>query len=780
MVVNTAIGFLFSGSGLLAATAPGKVARHVATLVAILIMILAFEELAVLFFDLSPALSLPELHRPLQPDYPHPGRMAPNTALCFFLFGSFLILQARSVAGWAAGVAKWCATAVGSIGLLGVIGYSLRLEFLYDWSGVVRMAVHTGIGMVVLGWGAWSLLEARHPLLLLTAGGEVEGVKRTATFLLVLVAASAGIGGFAFLQGQVEKEASDDLLHMTQARIELFDQVIWHRLGRAKVVSQGVDLSGRLRDLAQAPDKAGTLERQREWASRLAENGFSSVIAEVAGRRWQLLGRPLTASLSVPLQQADPALLMWKEGYVLRVDAPVHDSAGIVGRLITEQPLDALTAMSAAGNRVGGTAELAVCAPGAGGLQCFPLRSRPAPFTIPRAIGSQRLPMDYALRGSTGTRVAFDYRGHRVLAGYGPIGGTGLGMVVKRDIAEIYAPIRVQFQRIVAFLAALLLAGHWVLRRRLRPLLLAMEVSRADAVAESARFEAAVESNLDAFFILESVRDKSRHLVDLRYSLINARAEDILDRPREQVIGRGLCEISPEHRESGFFANLVRVVETGEPLVEERESVVRKSRWYHMQAVRLGDGVGLTVRDVTAARQDADRILHQATHDPLTGLANRQGFEAALTQAIIEATSTGQMSVLALLDLDDFKPVNDTLGHAAGDLLLQEVARRLQDSLRPSDFVARLGGDEFVLILPSVGYRVGVEKLARKLVAAVARPMMLDGHEAKVSASLGITLFPLGGEDATALLRQADEAMYQAKNAGRNGYVVFDRDAPKP
>ena len=780
MVVNTAIGFVFSGSGLLAATAPGKAARHFGTLVGILIVLLAIEELAVLFFDLSPALSFPELHRPLQPDYPHPGRMAPNTALCFLLFGSLMILQARPALTWATGVARSCATAVGAIGLLGVIGYSLRLEFLYGWSGVVRMAVHTGIGMIALGSGAWSLLEERHPLSLLTAGGEVAGVKRTATFLLVVVAASAGIGGFAFLQGQVEKAASDDLLHMTQARIELFDQVIWHRLGRAKVASQGADLSGRLRELAQVPDEAGALAGLRAWAVDLAENGFSSVVAEVGGRRWQVLGSPAAAALSVPLRQADPASLIWKDGYILRVAVPVHDSDGIVGSLITEQPLDALTAMVAAGNRVGSTGELAVCAPKAGGLKCFPLRSRPAPFSIPRTIGGQPLPMDYALRGITATRVAFDYRRHRVLAGYGPIGRTGLGMVVKRDIAEIYAPIRVQFQLIFVFLVALLLAGHWVLRRRLRPLLRSMEESHADAVAESARFAAAVESNLDAFFILECVRDEARQIVDLRYSLINARAEYTLDLPRDQVIGRGLCELSPAHCENGFFANLLRVVETGEPLVEERESVVRKSRWYHMQAVRLGDGVGLTVRDVTAARQDADRIRHQAMHDPLTGLANRQGFEVALTEAIIEATARGQVSALALLDLDEFKLVNDTLGHAAGDLLLQEVAHRLKDSLRPSDFVARLGGDEFVLILPSVGYRVGVEKLARKLVAAVARPMMLDGHEAKVSASMGITLFPNDGDDATALLRQADAAMYEAKNAGRNGYVVFDRNAPKP
>jgi diguanylate cyclase (GGDEF)-like protein len=241
-----------------------------------------------------------------------------------------------------------------------------------------------------------------------------------------------------------------------------------------------------------------------------------------------------------------------------------------------------------------------------------------------------------------------------------------------------------------------------------------------------------------------------------------------------------MCELFPALRANGLLDKFIGVMATGQPMIEERESVLKNGRCYHLQAVRLGDGIGLTVRDITEAKQEADRIRHQALHDPLTGLANRAGFEAALTEEVIAASAKGRVSALALIDLDDFKQVNDTLGHAAGDLLLKEVAQRLRDSLRPSDVVARLGGDEFVLILSNVGYRVGAEKLARKLVAAVARPMILGGHEARVSASMGVTLFPYADDAPADLLRQADEAMYEAKNAGRNGYVIFDRTVPKP
>ena len=285
MVVNTAIGFALSGIGLLAASAQGRWPARIAAIFGALVALLAIEELCVLIFDISPALSLPELHRPLQPGYPHPGRMAPNSALCFLLFGAGLIASMHAhreiVANWMQRVA----IAVLAVGLLGVIGYSLQLEYLYSWTGVVRMAVHSGVGMVALGSGLWNLAQARAGAQPISDGKEVAGVYRTATLLLLVASASAGVGGFAFLQDQVEQQMRDDLIHMTVDRILMFEQVIQDRSGRATVASEDDDLAMPLRVLASAPDDPAALRALRVWAVSQRANEFSSVRVTAYGRQ---------------------------------------------------------------------------------------------------------------------------------------------------------------------------------------------------------------------------------------------------------------------------------------------------------------------------------------------------------------------------------------------------------------------------------------------------------------------------------------------------------------
>ncbi len=291
-----------------------------------------------------------------------------------------------------------------------------------------------------------------------------------------------------------------------------------------------------------------------------------------------------------------------------------------------------------------------------------------------------------------------------------------------------------------------------------------------------------MESNLDAFFILEPMRDAAGDIQDLRYVLLNARAERTLGRPRAEVIGHGMCELFPELRSDGMLARYVRAIQTGEPVVEERSAVANtgQTRWYHLQAVKLGDGLGVTVRDITRARQASEQARHQAIHDPLTGLANRAGFALSLAAAIADASKDGHVVAVALLDLDEFKPINDNLGHAAGDQVLQHVAARLRDSVRPSDSIARLGGDEFVLVLPNLDYPAGAEVVARKVIAQIAKPMRVEGRDLVVTASIGISVYPHDGSDATLLLKAADAAMYRAKRAGRNRYAIHVPESGTP
>ncbi len=169
----------------------------------------------------------------------------------------------------------------------------------------------------------------------------------------------------------------------------------------------------------------------------------------------------------------------------------------------------------------------------------------------------------------------------------------------------------------------------------------------------------------------------------------------------------------------------------------------------------------------------AQRVEYLAYHDGLTTLPNRSLFTRLLEQAVQQAQRHQRKLALLFLDLDRFKHVNDTLGHEAGDQLLQEVAQRLKGALRESDTVARLGGDEFVVLLMEVGDRKHVAAVARKLIAAVGQPFVLHGQECAVGASIGIAVYPDDGRDEQTLTKNADAAMYQTKIGGRNGFQFF-------
>lgn len=179
-------------------------------------------------------------------------------------------------------------------------------------------------------------------------------------------------------------------------------------------------------------------------------------------------------------------------------------------------------------------------------------------------------------------------------------------------------------------------------------------------------------------------------------------------------------------------------------------------------------------RDVTDRIRAEKRIRHSAYHDPLTRLPNRALFQDRLAQQVSRARRTGSNTALLLLDLDRFKTINDTLGHSAGDRLLVEVARRLKSRTREGDTIARLGGDEFVLIVSELRFREDAAAIAEQLLEVLKPPIQIDEHELHVSASIGIAMFPDDGDEATTLMKNADMALYRAKELGRDNYQAFE------
>lgn len=191
--------------------------------------------------------------------------------------------------------------------------------------------------------------------------------------------------------------------------------------------------------------------------------------------------------------------------------------------------------------------------------------------------------------------------------------------------------------------------------------------------------------------------------------------------------------------------------------------------------------------DITARKQAEERIRFLAYYDHLTRLPNRVMLQERLREAIETARLHSRLLAIMFLDLDQFKRINDTLGHGAGDLVLQEAARRLQESLRhndyvsiarpetplPQDLLARLGGDEFVILLTEVGQAEDVTRVARRILNVIAKPFPIGGNEVFIGCSIGIALFPQDGADMELLLKNADTALYHAKDQGRNNYQLY-------
>ena len=251
----------------------------------------------------------------------------------------------------------------------------------------------------------------------------------------------------------------------------------------------------------------------------------------------------------------------------------------------------------------------------------------------------------------------------------------------------------------------------------------------------------------------------------------------------EQALGHSAFDLLLTDDEEGQLvrAAMLQVVTAGTgwhgEFVGRRHN--QNTLWLHASISPMLSGRGdteklvMVLEDISSYKQAQAKAEYLAFHDALTGLANRRLFLLRLDEAVRRVRRAGTLSALLFFDLDEFKRINDTLGHETGDELLRQVAQRLLASVREDDLVARLGGDEFCLLLGNLHDSVEAGTLARKLMAVMAAPLQLGEHTLVVSCSVGITLLPIDGDRADELLRNADLAMYRAKAEGKNRFVFF-------
>jgi len=288
-------------------------------------------------------------------------------------------------------------------------------------------------------------------------------------------------------------------------------------------------------------------------------------------------------------------------------------------------------------------------------------------------------------------------------------------------------------------------------------------------------YRIATEGGNDGFYMFDAVYDSNRSIMDFKVVDCNERGADFYGLKKAELIGTKLST-----RYSGSYFDLLMntfrsAMQFGfyDDEVELPPDSQIKIRWVKRKFVRSGNGLAVTLQDITERKMADERLAFMAHHDQLTHLPNRLLLRDRFDQAVAIAAREETGIAMLFLDLDNFKHVNDAFGHQVGDQLLLEIVKRLQGCIRDIDTICRQGGDEFILLLPNINDINAISRIAQNILDAVAEPVEVGGHTFGTSASIGISLFPNDGSDFETLLKNADTAMYHIKGSGRNGYRFF-------
>ena len=607
-----------------------------------------------------------------------------------------------------------------------------------------------------------------------------------AGLILVLATLFSGSIVFFLMERHAESLLRQNLLSALQNKVKTVEAEIRQRRAAAVTVATRPFLI----DQVQRASAPGGGEEALRMLERGAKSFLSSGLSAIAlndrdghelARAGAFAKRP---DLAVPLDTAGRTQILWKGGFLLRTDVDIESEGRIIGTVIAEAPLPAISSLFN-DSSLGNTSDLALCAPLGTDMRCFPTTLSPA--VTPRLSRQQQgkaLPMSYALQGQTGFIVTHDYRHQKVVAAYSPIESLGLGMVLKIDTAELYAPVWSQARHLLPFLVGMLAVAVLLLRWLLAPLVTRLVRSEQQARETSSRLSDS-ESRIHA--VLDNVDEGIVTTSEAgTIELFNPGAERLFGLRHEEAVGQSVSLLMPEPHRSQYTANVEHYLRTGEtPMIGVGLEVMglRKNGDVFPMDLRVSEfnqasrrHLICVMRDITQRKATEEKILHMANHDALTGLPNRNLVQDRIHQAIARAQRSASTFAVMFLDLDKFKTINDSLGHNIGDQLLQIVADRIVKCLRDEDTVSRQGGDEFIVLLGGMRNPQDAAVVARKILDALSVPIVIGGRTLSTGASIGIALYPEDGKDVETLLKNSDTAMYCAKESGRNLYQFFAQE----
>lgn len=909
MVINTALCFTLLGMGLLVPLVAPKHHSAWQRIIGWMVVLISGAVMLQIITRQDLGIDWRNLHTWLKDGNPQPGRMAPNTALGFILCGLTLVLTQNVSLKTTAITIQVMTFIVLLLGLTGLVGYSLQLELLYSWFKATRMALPTAIGMILaaLGlWGSWYRSDWYRTRVYFR---EDEKIALIGAALLIVVAITTGIAGFAFQQKTLEKTLTDSLPVNLRNRIIIFQAELKQLLAKAESGAHRPRLIRLTRLLTADPHNAEIQQELTGLAqSLLIDEAKAIAIYDLNDQPLVQLGNfSKQAQLETNLGFAHPAVLFWDGGLRIRNTLPIRDQGETIGTLVVEEAMPLYTHQLMSGIGLGETGETGLCKSNLDHMLCYP-QSRNTKVYRVNLLGNtgQPTPMALALQGKRGIYKGLDYRGKHVIAAHAPLWQTGLGIVVKKDTAELFRPIREQLQWSVPLFLLLAGVGALILRLQVMPLATRLLRSEREASEKELRIRTVVDGVAEGIITLDDTgtiqsfnsgasgifgytseeavgqnitmlmpsemrpvhqagmqrylatgiprvigqknvelpglhKDGSRFVLELAISetsfdsgrLFTGIMRDVTERNKAQValfnekerlrvtlssIGDGVITtdekghvtylnpigekmtgwkndeavgqplltvfniVNAQTNKTAFNpVELVLREESAAGLAEHTVLIHRAGQRYPIEdsAAPIRNiegtiiGVVLVFHDVSQAHLMAIEMTHQATHDALTGLINRREFERRLELSIQSGKLEERQHTMLYLDLDQFKIVNDTCGHAAGDELLKQLTGMLQNKLRQSDTLARLGGDEFGVLLESCPTEPALR------IAELLRQTVSDFHFSwqdkvfPIGVSIGLVTFSNGGAALEDVLRMADTACYVAKDKGRNRVHIY-------
>lgn len=488
------------------------------------------------------------------PQLPHPGRTSPNACVALLLLFAALGLLA-GVPGRR--TQRLCAAAIGAallIACMGVLGYLLRLEQLYHWGDLNRMTLATALGLTLLAialWDQqlrWSGLASRIDL-------HERRITWRSMAVLSVVAVAAGAGGFAALEVAFERARKDDIRSTAfitgEALTHTLDGGIW----LSTTIATRPIVIDQLARLSASEGDAEARDRLRAITRSVLTGGITAArFLDPANRLLAEAGRhavtPAMPALSLSQQHAPNARIVWAGGYVLLTDLPVMDRGQLVGIFQAEHRLSLMDRLVARVRDTDPSADVLVCSRVADRVNCLPSKLHPEPANVPMfdSHGQPYLPISRALMGDSGVVVTPDVRGIQVVAAYLPLGRTGLAMLVKTDATAVFGALRQRLGLLALLLAGLVLAGTWLLRRHVRPLV-------KQLAGEQARYRAILDNSNDAFIGLNGAGDVTDW---------NLQAERMFGYTSDEARGRRLSElIIPPEARAAHDAGMARFCLTG-------------------------------------------------------------------------------------------------------------------------------------------------------------------------------------------------------------------------